>query len=226
MMDINMTPFLVSFKLAAVTTVLLLAVSFPFALFLSFKEFRLKPLLESLITLPAVLPPTVLGFYLIIIFSPEGIAGRLFSGIFDTGLLFSFPGIVLASCIYSFPLMVLPLKNGLDNIDRAIIEASFTLGKSKLETLISVIIPNMKISIYSALITVFAHTIGGFGVVLMVGGNIPGVTRVASIAIYEWVEKLDFTNAHVYSGILVSISLVIIFLLNRINGRGVRSRGV
>jgi molybdate transport system permease protein len=225
-MEINMTPFLVSFKLAAVTTVLLLVVSFPFALLLSYTEFRLKPLLESLITLPAVLPPTVLGFYLIIIFSPGGIAGKLFQGVFNTGLLFSFPGIVLASCIYSFPLMVLPLKNGLDNVDRAIIEASFTLGKSKFETLMSVIIPNMKISIYTALITVFAHTIGGFGVVLMVGGNIPGVSRVASIAIYEWVEKLDFANAHIYSGILVSISLTTIFLLNQINGRASRRGGV
>ncbi len=225
-MDINMTPFIVSFKLAAVTTALLLVVSFPFALLLSFTRFRLKPLLESLITLPAVLPPTVLGFYLIIIFSPGGIAGKLFRNIFNTGLLFSFPGIVLASCIYSFPLMVLPLKNGLDSIDRAIIEASFTLGKTKCETLISVIIPNMKLPIYSALVTVFAHTIGGFGVVLMVGGNIPGVTRVASIAIYEWVEKLDFANAHIYSGILVSISLVIIFILNQVNSRGAGRKGV
>lgn len=219
MIDINLTPFIVSLKLAAVTTALLLMISFPLALLLSFTEFKLKPLLESLLTLPAVLPPTVLGFYLVIIFSPGGIAGKLFKRIFDTGLLFSFPGIVLASCIYSFPLMVLPLKNGLDNIDRAIIEASFTLGKSRSETLLNVIIPNMKISIYSALVTVFAHTIGGFGVVLMVGGNIPGVTRVASIAIYEWVEKLDFANAHVHSGILVSLSFIIIFILNQVNGR-------
>lgn len=221
-MDMDMTPFIVSFKLAAVTTVLLLLVSFPVALLLAYTEFRLKTFLESLLTLPAVLPPTVLGFYLIIIFTPEGAPGRLFRNIFDTGLLFSFPGIVLASCIYSFPLMVLPLKNGLENIDRAIIEASFTLGKPKFETLLRVIIPNMKISVYSALITVFAHTMGGFGVVLMVGGNIPGTTRVASIAIYEWVEKLDFAKAHIYSGILVSLSLVIIFILNLINGRSVK----
>ena len=221
-MNIEINPFLISIKLSIVTSIVLFIISFPFACLISFKQFRLKTVIESLVTLPSVLPPTVLGFYLLLLLSPDFYIGKIIYELFNINILFSFTGIVLASSIYSFPHMVIPLKNGLDSIDRALIEASYTLGKSRMETMFKVIVPNIKTSIYSALITTFAHTMGGFGVVLMVGGNIPGVTRVASIAIFEGVEELNFAKAHMYSGILITISFIVLIVLHMLNNRLVK----
>jgi molybdate transport system permease protein len=131
--------------------------------------------------------------------------------------VFSFEGIVVASCIYSLPFMLQPLQSGMESLNKNIIEASYTLGKSKLITLLKVVLPNIKPSIYTALIITFAHTIGEFGVVLMVGGSIPGVTKVASIAIYEYVENLDYTSAHIYSFILLMLSFIVLFIVNIYN---------
>lgn len=138
---------------------------------------------------------------------------------FDITLVFNFKGMIIASCFYSLPFMIQPLKNGIEKMDRDMIDASYTLGKSKFETLRRVILPNMKPSIITALVTTFAHTIGEFGVVLMIGGNISESTKVISIAIYERAEELDFSTAHVYSGILIVSSFVVLLAVNLVNKR-------
>lgn len=217
MENINFTPFFISLKLASATTAILFMAAFPVAYLLAYKKFSGKFILESVLTLPIIMPPTVLGFYLLILMSPHSSTGRFISKITGTGILFSFSGIVAASCVAAFPYMLLPLKNGLESIDRSFIEASYTLGKGKLETLVRIIVPNIRPYIISAPITTFAHTIGAFGVVLMIGGNIPGVTKVASIEIYELVEEMNYREAHIYSMILLAISLSVLTAVNFMN---------
>lgn len=215
------SPFILSAKLAGFTTLILFAVCLPIAYGLAFGRFSMKPAVESILSLPMVLPPTVLGFYLLILLSPNFIAGRFLKDHFGISLLFNFPGIVIASCVYTFPYMLQPLKNGFEGIEKSIIEAAYTLGKTRLQTLAGVILPNMKPAILTACITTFAHTVGGFGVVLMTGGNIDRVTRVVSIAIYEKVEELDYAAAHIYSGSLLVIcfaALVSVHVINRASG--------
>ena len=215
--NIDFTPLFLSFKLAFFTTVILFFVSLPLAWYLSQTKSKAKPFLEAFFSLPIVLPPTVLGFYLLWAFSQNSPLGEFLQKTFDISLVFSFEGIVVASCIYSLPFMLQPLQSGMESLNKNIIEASYTLGKSKLITLLKVVLPNIKPSIYTALIITFAHTIGEFGVVLMVGGSIPGVTKVASIAIYEYVENLDYTSAHIYSFILLILSFIVLFIVNIYN---------
>jgi molybdate transport system permease protein len=218
-MKIDLLPFLVSIKLSLITTIILLIISFPIALILAFKHFKLKVFFESIITLPLVLPPTVIGFYLLIFFSPRWVVGSFFENVFNIKIIFSFLGIVVASCIYSLPFMIQPLKNGMQNLDRNLLEVSYTLGKSKVETFFRIIIPNIKQSIISGIVMTFAHTMGEFGVILMIGGNISGETRTASIAIYDKVEQLDYNFAHFYSIILILISLFVLIIVNTINSQ-------
>ena len=213
-MNIDFEPFLVSLKLSFFTTIILLIASFPLALFLAFKKFKLKFIIESFLSLPLILPPTIIGFYLLLFFSPRGLIGSFIENVFNVRVVFSFAGIVIASCIYSFPFMLQPLKNGLESIDKNIIEASYTLGKNKITTFFKLILPNMKNEIYSGIVMTFAHTMGEFGVILMIGGNIPGITRVASIAIYDKVEQLDYNFANIYSIILIIMSFSILISLN------------
>ena len=220
MNQFDMEPFLLSFRLAAITTILLFVFSVPLAWKLSQTRSKSKPFIEALVSMPIVLPPTVLGFYLLIFLSDRSPLGMFLKEMFSVNLVFTFEGILIASCIYSFPFMLQPLQSGMEQVPVKLLEASYVLGKSKLETLLHVILPNIKPSILTGVIITFAHTVGEFGVVLMVGGSIQGETRVASIAIYELVELLDYKMAHIYSLILIAFSfsvLMVVYILNHRN---------
>jgi len=219
---IEFTPFLLSFKLAAATTLILFLVSIPLAWYLSQTRSRSKPFIEALTALPIVLPPSVLGFYLLWALSANSPVGAFFEETFGIKLVFSFTGLVVASCFYSLPFMVQPLQNGFESLNRHMLEASYLSGKSRIQTIFSVAIPNMKPALLTALIVTFAHTVGEFGVVLMVGGSIAGETKVASVAIYEMVETMDYTSAHIYSAIMLFISFVVllsVYLFNQKQNR-------
>jgi len=216
---IDFTPFLLSFKLAFYVTVILLFIGIPFAWFLSSTKSRVKPVLEAISALPIVLPPSVLGFYLLVFFSQNSVLGRILYEYFNIKLVFTFEGLVVASCIYSFPFMIQPLQSGFEQIPKNIVEASYLSGKGRLTTLFKVILPNMKNSLMTAVVITFAHTVGEFGVVLMVGGSIPGKTEVASVAIYDYVEMLDYEKAHVYSAIMLAISFAVLLFVYVFNSK-------
>jgi molybdate transport system permease protein len=218
-------PFLLSFKLAALTTLILFFFSLPLAWYLSQTKSRVKPFLEALTALPIVLPPSVLGFYLLVVLSHNSPVGSFFEDTFDLKLVFSFTGLVIASCFYSLPFMVQPLQSGFESINKNMLEASYVSGKSKMETLLKVALPNIKPSILTALIITFAHTVGEFGVVLMVGGSIPNETKVASVAIYEMVEIMDYTSAHIYSAIMIIISFLVLLGVYIFNHKHSKSIG-
>ena len=224
--NINFTPFLLSFKLAGVVTLILFTISLPLAWYLSQTRSRLKPFLEALTALPIVLPPSVLGFYILIALSSHSALGAFLKESFDVSLLFNFTGLVIASCLYSLPFMVQPLQGGFEALDRQMLEASYVSGKSRLQTLLRVALPNIKPALLTALVITFAHTVGEFGVVLMVGGSIPGETKVASVAIYEMVETMDYASAHIYSGIMVGVSFLVLLAVYLFNGRQQRGIGV
>jgi molybdate transport system permease protein len=211
-------PIILTFKLAIITTAILLVVSIPIAYWLAFTKNRIKPVLETLVSMPLVLPPTVLGFYLLVAFSPNFFLGRWLNDWFGLKLVFSFEGLVIASIIYSLPFMVHPIQSGFSNLASSLTEASFVLGKSKLTTLFKVLLPNIKPSLLTGLVLAFAHTIGEFGVVLMIGGNIPDKTKVASIAIYDEVESLNYASANAYSFILFAVTFVVLLGVYLVNG--------
>lgn len=213
----NWGPIILTLKLAAITTVILTLISIPIANWLSQTKTRYKPIIEALISMPLVLPPTVLGFYLLIAFSPNNAFGTWLNTWLGLRLIFSFEGLVFASIIYSLPFMVHPIQSGLSSIPNSLKEASYVLGKSKLETLFKVSLPNIKASLLTGIILSFAHTMGEFGVVLMIGGNIPGQTKVASIAIYDEVESLNYGLANTYSLILLSLTFTILLVVYMIN---------
>ena len=218
-MNIDLNPFGLSLLLAGYTTIILFFLTFPLAYLLACRDFRFKPLVEAVTSLPLILPPTVLGFYLLLLFSPNGPIGGFFLARLGVRLVFSFTGMVIASCVYSLPFMVQQLKTGLMAIPRSLREASEILGKSTMVTIIRVILPNMKPALVSAFGMTFAHTMGEFGVVLMIGGSIPGKTKVASIALFDMTEALDFGSAHILALLLVGISLFILTLINLFNNR-------
>lgn len=209
-MSTLLQPLLLSLKLALVTTVLLFLLALPLIYFVFFYSFKSKPFVKAVISLPLVLPPTVLGYYLLIMLRPDGWLGTLSQSLFDLRLVFSFPGLVIGSLIFSLPFMVNPILSALENLPSSYREAAYTLGKSRWNTLWNVLIPNVRASVVVALVMTFAHTIGEFGVILMIGGNIPGETRVASIAIYNEVEMLNFANADLYAAILMIFSFVVL----------------
>jgi len=210
---IDLAPLILSFKLAVITTFILFVLSVPLAYWLAHSNSIIKPLIEAVVSLPLVLPPTVLGFYLLIVFSPNTSVGHFFNDTLGLQLVFSFTGLVIGSVIYSLPFMVQPLQAGFKSLPKSITEASYVLGKSKLETLLKVELPNIKQSVLTGVVLTFAHTIGEFGVVLMIGGNIPNKTKVVSIAIYDEVESLNYSNAHIYSGILLSLTFIILLVV-------------
>lgn len=212
-------PFILTFKLAGLTTVLLFFFSIPLAYWLTYSNFRGKYLVQTLVSMPLVLPPTVLGFYLLLAFNPSGCFGKWLEEIFGLKLLFSFEGLIIASLIYSLPFMVNPIQAGFQSLPSALSEASFTLGKSPWETFRYVLLPNIKPSLLTGTVISFAHTIGEFGVILMIGGSIPGETRVASIAIYNEVEALNYDTANLYAGVLFAITFVILFIVYLVNRR-------
>ncbi len=215
---IDWGPLVLTLKLAVVTTILLLIVSVPMAYWLANTKKRIKPIIETLVSMPLVLPPTVLGFYLLIVFSPSNAFGGWLDEQIGLRLIFSFEGLVFGSMIYSLPFMVHPIQSGLSNLPNSLQEASAILGKSKITTLIKVLLRNIKPSILTGIVLSFAHTIGEFGVVLMIGGNMPGQTKVASIAIYDEVEALNYGAAHVYSGVLFTVAFCILLLVYLVNG--------
>lgn len=213
------SPLILTFKLAFTATVILFIISLPLAYWLSQTKSVLKPIVESLVSMPLVLPPTVIGFYLLVAFSPANTFGSWLDDLIGLRLVFSFEGLVLGSVIYSLPFMVHPIQSGLANLPNSLREASWTLGKSKYSTLFKVLLPNIKPSLITGIILSFAHTIGEFGVVLMIGGNIPGKTKVASIAIYDEVESLDYASASQYSLVLFIVTFIILLVVYSVNGK-------
>ena len=216
---LDWSPIILTLQLALITTVILLVISIPLAYWIANTTSRIKPIIEAIVSLPLVLPPTVLGFYLLIAFSPESAVGSFLNDVFGLKLAFSFSGLVIGSIIYSLPFMVQPLQAGFASLPTSLSEASFVLGKSKYQTITKVLIPNIKKSILTGIVLTFAHTVGEFGVVLMIGGNIPNQTKVVSIAIYDEVESLNYSTAHVYSGILLSVTFAILLLVYINNNR-------
>jgi molybdate transport system permease protein len=214
----DLTPIYLTLKLSAITTLLLLVIGLPVAWWLSRGRSFFKIALEAIITMPLVLPPSVLGFYLLLAFSPQHGIGLWLQKTFDVQFVFSFKGLVLASIIYSMPFMIGPIKSALQQLPASLSQASYSLGKSRWQTFVKVLLPNIKPSLMTAIVLTFAHTLGEFGVVLMIGGNIPGVTRVASIAVYDSVEQMDYHTANVYSLILFAITFVLViavFIFNK-----------
>ncbi len=214
----DLGPVWISLQLASVTVVVLLLLGTPLAWWLAFTRSRSRAVVEALVALPLVLPPTVLGFYLLILLGPAGPIGSFWVEITGTTLTFSFSGLVIASVLYSFPFAVQPLQTAFESIGRAPLEAAATLGASPLDTFLHVASPLALRGYLSAIVLGFAHTLGEFGVVLMVGGNIPGVTKVISIAIYEQVETLSYAQAHYLSAGLLIFSFVVllgVYVINR-----------
>ncbi|MFP6827744.1 MAG: molybdate ABC transporter permease subunit [Gammaproteobacteria bacterium] len=217
-MEMDLGPIWISLKLASVTVIVLLLLGTPLAWWLAFTRSRSRAVIEALVALPLVMPPTVLGFYLLILLGPAGPIGRFWVEITGTTLTFSFSGLVIASVIYSFPFAVQPLQTAFEGIGRSPLEAAATLGASPLDTFVRVASPLALRGYVSAIVLGFAHTLGEFGVVLMVGGNIPGVTKVVSIAIYEQVETLTYSQAHYLSAGLLTFSFVVllsVYVFNR-----------
>lgn len=206
-----------TFKLAASTTAILLLIGLPFAWWLAYTKVKVKPFIEALVSMPMVLPPSVIGYYILVAYSPRNWFGEWLGRVFDVRLAFTFEGVLIASVIFSLPFMVQPLHNGLRALPNSLREASYTLGKSKWTTFFRVLLPNIKPSVITAVALTFAHSIGEFGIVLMVGGNMPGETRVASIAIYDEVQALNFKAANSYALILFLISLVLLTTIYSVN---------
>jgi len=202
-----------SLRLSAVTTLILLAVSLPLAWWLAKTRNRLKPLIEALTALPLVLPPTVLGFYLLLLMSPDAPLGGFWLRLTGDTLTFNFAGLVVASCLYSLPFAVQPLQTAFAGLPSGMMQAAATLGAAPFDAFRSVALPLARRGVLTAGVLSFAHTLGEFGVVLMVGGNIPGSTRVISVEIYSAVETLDYRTAHILSaGLLVSSFAVLVLV--------------
>lgn len=220
-----MTPLLLSLKLALVTSLVLLALGLPLAWWLAFTRFRLRFLAEAVVALPIVLPPTVLGFYLLVVLGSQGWLGQAWQRMTGHTLAFSFEGLVVGSVIYSLPFAVQPFTAALGGVDRRLLEASASLGAGAWRTFLRVTLPLAMPGILTGVALSFAHTLGEFGVVLMLGGNIPGKTQTASIAIFDNVQMLDYATAGRQSLTLMAISfalLVLIYGLDR--GRSWRLR--
>ncbi len=203
---------LLSLRLAAWTTLILLVVGLPIAWWLATSRWRWKFLVEAVVALPLVLPPTVLGFYLLLALGPRSPLGQVFESLAGHPLPFSFGGLLLASVLYSLPFAVQPFTAALAGVDRRLIEASWCLGVSRFQTFVRVVLPLSVTGILSGMVLTFAHALGEFGVVLMVGGNLPGRTRTASIAIYDSVQALDYDAAGKMSLVLLVVSFVVLAL--------------
>tara|TARA_B110000116_G_C16750759_1_gene543225 strand:- start:602 stop:1288 length:687 start_codon:yes stop_codon:yes gene_type:complete len=216
--EFDISALLVTFKLAVFSTLILLLIGTPLAWWLSQTRFRFKAIFEAIIALPLVLPPTVLGFYLLITLGPNGPIGKFLESLGGTSIAFTFSGLVVGSVIYSMPFVVQPLQNSFSGIGRRPLEVAATLGASPLDRFFTVVVPLARSGFVTASILGFAHTVGEFGVVLMIGGNIPGETGVLSIAIYDHVEAMEYGQAHLLSlGLLLLsfIMLIFVYVFNR-----------
>lgn len=215
----DLDALLITLKLAAVTTLILLVIGLPLAWWLAHGRGRLKTLFEALVALPLVLPPTVLGFYLLIALAPDGPIGALVSAMGGPPLAFTFTGLVIGSTLYSLPFVVQPLQTAFAGLGRAPLEVAATLGAGPLDRFLHVVLPLSRPGLITATVLGFAHTLGEFGVVLMIGGNIPGETRVLSIAIYDHVEALDYAAAHRLAAGLLLASFLMLLAVYGINRR-------
>lgn len=218
----DLEPLWLTLKLAALVSVLLLILATPLAWWLARSRARLVPLVEALTALPLVLPPTVIGFYMLIAFRPDAPFGAFWMRLTGDTLTFSFAGLVLASLIYSLPFAVQPLQTAFTSLGSNPMEAASSLRAGPLDAFLTVALPLAARGYLTAAVLTFAHTLGEFGVVLMVGGNIPGETRVISIAIYEQVERIDYAAAHILSGLLLALSFTILLILYGLNARAAR----
>lgn len=224
-MSYDWQPLLLTFRLALITMLILLVIGIPLAYWIAYTRTRFKPVIETLVSMPLVLPPSVLGFYLLLAFSPQNAFGQWLEQWFQLRLVFSFAGLVVGSVIFSLPFMVHPIQAGFQGLSPSLIEASRTLGKSDFYTLFRVLLPNIKPALLSGAVLSFAHTIGEFGVILMIGGNIPGVTKVASIAIYDEVESLNYGAAHFYALVLFAVTFAILLTVYATNKKLLKAGG-
>ncbi len=216
-------PVWLTLQLAGITTVLLLIIAMPIAWWLANTKARIRPAIEALTALPLVLPPTVLGFYLLILMSPDSALGGAWVRLTGEALTFSFSGLVVASLFYSLPFAVQPLQGAFQSVGRGMMETAATLGAGRWDAFRTVALPLSRRGVLTAGVLTFAHTMGEFGVVLMVGGNIPGRTRLISIEIYSAVETLDYRTAHILSGGLLVFSFVVLTAVYVMNQRAVRA---
>ncbi len=217
--EMDWGPLWLTMQLAGVTVVVLLLVGTPMAWWLAFTRSRFRTLVEAIVALPIVLPPTVLGFYLLVALGPHGLIGGLWKDLTGSALSFTFTGLVIASTFYSLPFVVQPLHGAFEAVGKKPLEAAWSLGASRLDAFFTVASPMAVRGYLSAVVLGFAHTLGEFGVVLMVGGNIPGVTKVLSIAIYDHVEVLEYTQAHFLSAMLLAFSFLILAIVYTVNRR-------
>ena len=221
----NLEPLLLSLRLAFCTSAILLVVGLPLAYWLAYSSWRGKFLLEAAVALPLVLPPTVLGFYVLLAMGPNGPLGEFWQTLFGHGLAFTFEGLLLASVLYSFPFTVQPLIAAFENVDRKLLDASAVLGAGRARTFFRIILPLSVPGLVTALVLSFAHTMGEFGVVLMVGGNVPGVTRTISIAIYDHVQSLEYAEAKRLALILLGFSFAVLSVVYAVNRNVWRQSG-
>lgn len=212
-------PLWLSIQLAIVTTIVLIVLGAPIAWWLSQTRSRWQPVAQAIVAMPIVLPPTVLGFYLLVLLGPQGTFGSWWVQLTGDALTFSFLGLVIASCVYSLPFAVQPMQNAFEALPKKTLEAAWTLGASKMDAFFSVAVPLSVRGFLGAVVLSFAHTLGEFGVVLMVGGNIPGETRVVSIAIYDHVETLNYGAANRLSLLLIGFAFVVLFGMFLVNRR-------
>ena len=217
--EMDWGPLWLTVQLAGVTVVVLLLVGTPLAWWLAFTRSRFRTMVEAIVALPIVLPPTVLGFYLLVALGPHGLLGGPWKDLTGSALSFTFTGLVIASTFYSLPFVVQPLHGAFEAVGKKPLEAAWSLGASKLDAFFTVASPMAVRGYLSAVVLGFAHTLGEFGVVLMVGGNIPGVTKVLSIAIYDHVEVLEYTQAHFLSAVLLIFSFLILTIVYTVNRR-------
>lgn len=222
--NLDYTPFVISLKLSLIATFVLFCICVPLAFFMARKNFRGKSVIESIISLPLVLPPSVLGFYLLVFLSPYSVLGEFFDKRFGLRLVFNFGGLVIASCIYSLPFMFSPLVSGFRSLPRSLFWACDSLGKGYFSKLFRVALPAIRHSLLSALVICFAHTMGEFGVVLMIGGSVSEQTKVASIAIYEATETLDFAQAHAYSALMLLFSFAVLLIMHFLGAKGAKTQ--
>jgi molybdate transport system permease protein len=215
----NMDALLLSLRLALCVSAILLVIGMPLAYWLAYSKWRGKFLLESVVALPLVLPPTVLGFYALVAMGPHGPLGKLWIALFGQGLAFTFTGLILASVLYSFPFAVQPLIASFEGVDRKLLDASAVLGAGAMRTFWRVILPLSLPGVVTAIVLSFAHTLGEFGVVLMVGGNLAGVTRTVSIDIYDRVQSLEYGEANRMALVLLAISFAVLSVVYAVNRR-------
>ena len=221
---IELAPLWLTLKLALSTTLILFIIAVPLANWLTGDKGVFKVVVQTIVSMPLVLPHTVLGFYLLLAFSPANWFGHWLEEWFNIRLVFSFSGLLIASVIYSLPFMVHPIQSGLSSLSPSLKEASYSLGKTKWQTLSKVLLPNIKPSLLTGIVLTFAHTVGEFGVVLMIGGNMPNSTRTASIAIYDEVDALHYHTANVYAVILLVLSFAILLVLYSFNRKMQQAR--